>query len=78
MSIIDAIAIGCDCSKTEAQEYLNEEVNNLRELADNHDLSCEDIREACSNLGIDQDYEFHFITQLAVWKGSKKISMPSK
>jgi hypothetical protein len=54
--IIDSIQIGCDCTAVEAQEYLDSELANLRELAELDDLRIDDFDTACSNLGIDLDY----------------------
>ena len=74
-NIIDLICNSCSCGKEEAQEYLDDEIRNLQELqadirnlqelqADN-DLRGEDFEIACSNLGLDQDWQIYFINRLA-------------
>lgn len=65
-SIIIAVMHGCSCSETEAREYLESEVDNLRDYASIGDLRNGDIRTACNNLGIDADYEMYFINRLAM------------
>lgn len=65
-SIITAVMHGCSCTKQEALEYLNSEVDNLKDYAEIGDLRYGDFRTACNNLGIDADYEEYFINQLAI------------
>lgn len=64
--IILAICGGCSCDEPQAQEYLNDEMRYLRELREVNDLQPSDIELACSNLGIEADYEEYFIQALAV------------
>lgn len=64
--IIEAICGGCSCEESQAKEYLNDEVRYLRELQEVNDLQQSDIELACSNLGIETDYEEYFIQALAV------------
>lgn len=66
ISIITAVMHGCSCTEQEAQEYLESEVDNLRDYANIGDLRYYDFRTACDNLGIDADYEMYFINQLAI------------
>lgn len=64
--IITAVMNGCSCTETEAKEYLESEVDNLRDYADLGDLRSGDFRTSCTNLGIDADYELYFINRLAM------------
>ena len=64
-NIITLICNSCSCGKTEAQEYLDSELQNLRELQELDDLRESDIELACSNLGLDLDYQEYFINRLA-------------
>ena len=64
-NIIELISSSCSCSQTEAQEYLDSEIRNLRELQEADDLREDDIEMACSNLGLDLDYQEYFINRLA-------------
>ena len=64
-NIIELICNSCSCGKTEAQEYLDSELQNLRELQELDDLRESDIELACSNLGLDLDYQEYFINRLA-------------
>lgn len=64
--IIQAICGGCSCDEPQAQEYLNDEMRYLRELREVNDLQPSDIKLACSNLGIETDYEEYFIQALAI------------
>jgi len=64
-SIITAICNSCSCDSEEAQEYLNDETDNLRELRELNDLRLSDIEVACENLGLDNDYVEYFINALA-------------
>ena len=64
-NIIELIGNSCGCSQTEAQEYLDSEVKYLRELQEVGDLRGDDIEMACSNLGLDLDYQEYFINRLA-------------
>ena len=64
-NIIDWVCNSCSCGKAEAQEYLDSELQYLRELQDMDDLREGDIELACSNLGLDLDYQEYFINRLA-------------
>lgn len=64
-NIISLICNSCSCSQTEAQEYLDYEIENLRELQELDDLREDDIETACLNLGLDLDYREYFINRLA-------------
>lgn len=63
--IIERICNACSCNEAEAQEYLDNEINNLKELRDLDDLRDGDIETACSGLGLDFDYMAYFIEALA-------------
>jgi hypothetical protein len=64
-NIIELICNSCGCGKEDAQEYLDSELQNLRELQEQDDLRESDIEAACSNLGLDQDWQIYFINSLA-------------
>ncbi|WP_370794996.1 hypothetical protein [Bacteroides stercorirosoris] len=64
-NIINLICNSCSCDKTEAREYLDSELQYLHELQDANDLREDDIEAACSNLGLDLDYQEYFIQRLA-------------
>ena len=64
-NIINLICSSCSCSQAEAQEYLDSELRNLRELQELDDLREDDIELACSNIGLDLDYQEYFINRLA-------------
>ena len=64
-NITTLISNSCGCDKTEAQEYLDSELQYLHELQDTNDLRESDIELACSNLGLDLDYQEYFINRLA-------------
>ncbi len=66
IGIIQAICGGCSCDESQAQEYLDDELRYLRELREVDDLQPSDIELACTNLGIETDYEEYFIQALAV------------
>ena len=59
-NIIDLICNSCSCDKTEAQEYLDSELQYLHELQD-----VDDLREGDIELGLDLDYQEYFINRLA-------------
>ena len=63
--IISLICSSCSCNGNEAQEYLDDELRHLRELQEVDDLREDDIGMACSNLGLDLDYQEYFINRLA-------------
>ena len=63
-NIITLICNSCSCDKTEAQEYLDSELQYLHELQELDDLREGDIELACSNLGLDLDYQEYFINRL--------------
>lgn len=63
--IIRTICNSCSCNETEAQEYLDDEIRNLRELSDLNDLRYEDMEQACANLGLENDYVPYFINVLS-------------
>lgn len=64
-NIIDLICNSYSCGKEEAQEYLDDEIRNLQELQEDNDLRSEDFEIACSNLGLDLDWQIYFINRLA-------------
>ena len=64
-NIIELICNSCSCSQAEAREYLDSEIRNLRELQEADDLREDNIEMACSNLGLDLDYQEYFINRLA-------------
>ena len=66
IGIIQAICGGCSCDEQQAQEYLDDELRYLRELREVNDMQHSDIELACTNLGIEADYEEYFIHALAV------------
>ncbi len=63
-SIIDGICNSCSCSRKEAEEYLNGEIQNLRELKELDDLRFSDIVTACEVLGLEYDYMEYFIENI--------------
>lgn len=63
--IIRTICNSCSCNETEAQEYLDDEIRNLRELSDLNDLRYEDMEQACADLGLENDYVSYFINVLS-------------
>lgn len=63
-NIINLICSSCNCGQAKAQEYLDSEIRNLRELQELDDLREDDIDMACSNLGLDFDYREYFINRL--------------
>ena len=63
--IIGLISNSCGCSQTEAQDYLDSEIRNLRELQELDDLREDDIETACLGLGLDLDCLEYFINRLA-------------
>ena len=63
--IIGLISNSCGCSQTEAQDYLDSELRNLRELQELDDLREDDIETACLGLGLDLDCLEYFINRLA-------------
>ncbi|MDR0430352.1 MAG: hypothetical protein LBH58_07760 [Tannerellaceae bacterium] len=64
-SIIDTIRNSCNCDREQAEEHLNNEINNLRELRDLADLRFDDFQQACANLGLETDYVEYFLNALA-------------
>lgn len=71
MNIIELITRTCSCSESEAQEHLDNEIRNLRELRDleAEDLATLEYRDyeyACDNLGIEHDYIEYFMNQVAI------------
>lgn len=64
-SIIDRITGSCSCSRKEAEEYLNGEIQSLRELKELDDLRFSDIITSCEGLGLEHDYVEYFIQVLA-------------
>lgn len=65
-SIIKRICHSCSCNEQEAQEYLDDEIQNLKELKELDDLRYNDMEVACNNLGLEQDHVQYFIHALAV------------
>ena len=71
MNIVELITRTCSCSTEEAQEHLDNEIRNLRELRDleKEDLATlehRDFEYACDNLGIEHEYVTYFINQLTI------------
>ena len=64
-SIITTICNSCSCNSEQAQEYLDDETDNLRDLQGLNDLRFSDIEVACKNLGLEHDYVEYFINVLA-------------
>ena len=64
-NIIFLICNSCGCDKTEAQEYLDSELQHLCELQELDDLREDDIETACLGLGLDLDCLEYFINRLA-------------
>ena len=64
-NIIKLICGSCGCNQMEAQEYLDSELRNLRELQELDDLREDDIETACLGLGLDLDCLEYFINRLA-------------
>ncbi|MDR1501209.1 MAG: hypothetical protein LBT43_01970 [Prevotella sp.] len=64
-SIISAISNSCGCDSVQAQEYLDDEIGNLRELKELDDLRYSDMETACDNLGLEHDYVEYFVNALA-------------
>ncbi len=64
-SIIDGICNSCSCDRNQAEEYLDDEIRNLRELRDLDDLRSGDLEVACDNLGLEHDYVEYLIHVLA-------------
>lgn len=64
-NIIDAVMGACGCTKEDAQEYVDFEVRNLRELSDAGDLRSVDFTYACENLGLEMDWVYYFINRVA-------------
>ena len=64
-TIIETICRSCECKQAQAQDYLDDEIRNLRELRNLRDLRYSDMRNACDNLGLDSDYVEYFINTLA-------------
>jgi hypothetical protein len=64
-SIIDCISSSCSCGRKQAEEYLDDEIRNLRELRDLADLRFGDFQTACENLGLESDCVEYFINALA-------------
>jgi hypothetical protein len=64
-TIIDSICNSCSCNKQQAEEYLQDEIRNLRELKALNDLRLSDIETGCDNLGLEHDYVEYFINVLA-------------
>lgn len=64
-SILKYICNTCNCNEEEAQEYLDDEIRNLRDLQSLNDLREGDFETACKNLGLESDYTLFFIEALA-------------
>lgn len=64
-SILKCICNTCNCNEEEAQEYLDDEIRNLRDLQSLNDLREGDFETACKNLGLESDYTSFFIEALA-------------
>ncbi len=66
MEIIELIKRTCSCDEKTAHEYLESEVDNLRELQELDDLRESDLEVACDNLGLDYDHVEYFIRRVAL------------
>lgn len=66
MTITENISRSCNCNEIQAQEYLEDELRNLRELQALNDLRYSDLEEACKGLGLDFDWIHDLITTLTV------------
>lgn len=64
MGIIERICNSCSCNEQEAQEYLDDEIRNLRDLQSVDDLRYDDFEVACQSLGLESDFVQYFIMQL--------------
>ena len=64
--IIKRICNSCNCNEAEAQEYLDDEIRNLQELRELDDFRYSDMEQACSNLGLENDYVEYFIQVLSI------------
>ena len=65
-SIVKRICSSCNCDELMAQQYLNDEIRHLRELWELDDFRYNDMEQACSNLGLENDYVQYFIGILSV------------
>lgn len=65
-SIIKNICTSCNCNESQAQEYLNDEIRNLQELWKLDDFRYSDMEQACTNLGLENDYVQYFINVLSI------------
>ena len=64
-TIIETICRSYSCDPLQAQEYLDDELRNLRDLRNLGDLRHSDLASACSSLGLDMDYVIYFVDALA-------------
>lgn len=64
MGIIERICNSCSCNEQEAQEYLDDEIRNLRDLQSVDDLRYDDFEVACQSLGLESDFVQYFTMQL--------------
>lgn len=62
--IIERICGSCGCDEATAKEYLNAEIRYLRELQEVNDLQESDIKQSCSDLGIESECMEYFIMAL--------------
>lgn len=64
-NIIKRICNSCCCNEQEAQEHLDGEIRNLKEMQRLNDLRYDDFEVACDSLGLDHDYVAYFIEVIA-------------
>lgn len=56
IELIDAIRISNDCSKKDAENILQDEMDTCRDLLSDGDLTMCDLEQACFDMGIDLDH----------------------
>ncbi len=56
IELIDAIRISNDCSKKDAENILQDEMDTCRDLLSDDDLTMCDLEQACFDMGIDLDH----------------------
>lgn len=63
--IVSEIALACNCDERKAEEYLEAEMRNLADLFRAGDLRYEDLKNACSAVGLEVDDVECFLRVLA-------------
>lgn len=64
-NLIALVAITCSCTSAQAQEYVDDELRNLTEIAQSEDgLEYRDIEYACENLSVESDWEEFFVNAM--------------